>query len=150
MRARRHSCHNCVCVCVTGIQWAEARDTAKPLQCPTPLHSTTENDPVPEVNSAEAEKTEVRGDEDLRSVYGQESCQGAFHKRRVLNVISWPDLHWIIITCLPKIYTLMFSGYLSSCLNRLSVPVFSTVGQYSMPESVTGKQEVKQLVCEVI
>ena len=34
MHGDRVSCHNCVCVCVTGILWVEARDTAKPLQCP--------------------------------------------------------------------------------------------------------------------
>lgn len=55
------SCHNsvcvCVCVCVTGIQWVEARVAAKHPTVPeTPLHPTTENDPVSNVNDAKAEK----------------------------------------------------------------------------------------------
>lgn len=37
---------------------------------------------------------------------------------------------------------------LSSCLNKPSVAVFSTTGQYSAPGSVTGQQWVKQSVGE--
>ena len=47
----------------------------------------------------------------MKSVYGQEeSCLGAFNKSRVLNFISWLDFKWIIITCLPKIYTSFLAG----------------------------------------
>lgn len=37
---------------------------------------------------------------------------------------------------------------LSSCLNKPSVAVFSTTGQYSEPGSVTGQQRAKQSVRE--
>lgn len=37
-----------------------------------------------------------------------------YTKERVLSFISWLDFKWIIITFLPKIYTFIFSGYLSS------------------------------------
>ena len=94
-----------VCVCVSGILWVKARDTAKPLQCPR-CHLTPQQKMIQsQMSIVPRLRKLVRGDEDLRSVYGQESCLGAFHKRRVLNIISWPDLQWIIITCLPKIYT---------------------------------------------